>query len=387
MSSTPTPNYGWPRPDKDGIQRQEIDQIANALGQVDTELHRVDVGLAALLASFTTHSHSFAEITGKPTTVAGYGITDAYTKTGADAAIAQARTALKGEILGGADPAFDTLRELQTALGSDGNVAATLTAAIATKWGPIGASFRDADIYLGVKQASLPGKNRLVLNDKADGSGADVITFNEDGSAAFSGDVNFNGGNAFLRGTAAQFRIQPTSGNGHVYWMSADGSAIRAVIYTSGGAQGALYFQVGSVGYYMDQNGHFQAPQNIYAGAGAAYLQANGNVWGPVWAQLGSPDAYTAIVNRIESRAYALGDARGLAWANDRVANLQYRRVSRGNIAPPVGSSSDVNAPAGAVLTGIHSTLIAPGNRQLDNLYYMYLQVYDPVRGWVGFQG
>ena len=42
-------------------------------------------------------------------------------------------TDLKNEILGGADAAFDTLIELQAALGNDEDFAATVTAALATK--------------------------------------------------------------------------------------------------------------------------------------------------------------------------------------------------------------------------------------------------------------
>jgi len=36
------------------------------------------------LATTTNHSHTFASITSKPTTLSGYSITDAYTKTESD---------------------------------------------------------------------------------------------------------------------------------------------------------------------------------------------------------------------------------------------------------------------------------------------------------------
>ena len=44
-----------------------------------------------------------------------------------------ALAALKSEILGGADPAFDTLLELQQALGDDANFASTVTNELASK--------------------------------------------------------------------------------------------------------------------------------------------------------------------------------------------------------------------------------------------------------------
>ena len=52
------------------------------------------------------------DITNKPTTVAASGLTDAATKTD----VSNAATAVKNEILGGADAAFDTLKELAAGL-------------------------------------------------------------------------------------------------------------------------------------------------------------------------------------------------------------------------------------------------------------------------------
>ena len=63
--------------------------------------------------------------TGKPTTLAGYGIADAYTKTETDSRI-QA-------VIGAAPAALDTLTELAAALGNDANFATTTTNALATK--------------------------------------------------------------------------------------------------------------------------------------------------------------------------------------------------------------------------------------------------------------
>ena len=57
----------------------------------------------------------YANITSKPTTLAGYGITDGYTDSDADA-----RTQLKIDgLVGGASAAFDTLVEIQNAMATD----------------------------------------------------------------------------------------------------------------------------------------------------------------------------------------------------------------------------------------------------------------------------
>ncbi|MQA52569.1 phage tail protein [Pseudomonas piscis] len=64
-----------------------------------------------------------------PTTVAGYGITDAFTKPETTAAIEQAVAALVASAPG----ALDTLKELADALGNDPNFATTMTKTLAAK--------------------------------------------------------------------------------------------------------------------------------------------------------------------------------------------------------------------------------------------------------------
>jgi len=74
-------------------------------------------------------------------------------------------------------------------------------------------------------------------------------------------------------------------------------------------------------------------------------------------------------------------EARAVAWANDRVANLQYRKVSLGYN----GISGGYSNIGGTVVVGYARDAGVSG--QVNGLYYMYLQVFDPVRGWVGFSG
>lgn len=88
------------------------------------------LGTAATQASSAfaaaSHAHAWADITsGKPTTIAGYGITDGYTKTEVDGAFSA--------LIGGAPSALNTLNELAIAVGNDPAFASTVSAALAGK--------------------------------------------------------------------------------------------------------------------------------------------------------------------------------------------------------------------------------------------------------------
>ena len=61
---------------------------------------------------------TFETILEKPNTISGYGITDAYTKTQTDTAIAN--------LVNSAPVTLDTLNELATALGNDANFSTTV---------------------------------------------------------------------------------------------------------------------------------------------------------------------------------------------------------------------------------------------------------------------
>ena len=75
------------------------------------------------------HGTSFANLQGKPTTIAGYGITDADTSAQVTTKINNAVAAL----VDSSPATLDTLNELAAALGDDPNFATTITNSIATK--------------------------------------------------------------------------------------------------------------------------------------------------------------------------------------------------------------------------------------------------------------
>lgn len=73
----------------------------------------------------------FNKLANKPTTLGGYGITDAFTRPETTAAIQQAISSL----VASSPEALDTLNELAAALGNDPNFATTMTNALAGKAG------------------------------------------------------------------------------------------------------------------------------------------------------------------------------------------------------------------------------------------------------------
>lgn len=86
-----------------------------------------------------SHNHAFANITSKPTTLAGYGITDADTS-------AQVTTKINNAVAGlvaSAPAALDTLNEFALALGNDANFATTTATALGNR------VIKNADIVAG----------------------------------------------------------------------------------------------------------------------------------------------------------------------------------------------------------------------------------------------
>lgn len=76
-----------------------------------------------------SHSHTFSNLTANPTTLSGYGITDADTSAQVSAKISTAVAAL----VDSSPATLDTLNELAAALGDDPNFATTTSTVIGTK--------------------------------------------------------------------------------------------------------------------------------------------------------------------------------------------------------------------------------------------------------------
>jgi len=117
-----TANYNWPLPSPTGLQIAEMGKVANSLLAVDVKMKSVETALAS-------HKHAFADLLTIPTTIAGYGITDAMTRDQVTDAILE----LRDELRAGAGAALDTFKELADALGNDPNFASTISTALGNR--------------------------------------------------------------------------------------------------------------------------------------------------------------------------------------------------------------------------------------------------------------
>lgn len=108
------------------VQRELVNVIIGAGIALDPN---DDAQVLTAIQAIQTTASTWAKLTGKPTTVSGFGITDAFTKTETSTAIQQAVAAL----VASSPAALDTLKELSDALGDDPNFATTITNALAAK--------------------------------------------------------------------------------------------------------------------------------------------------------------------------------------------------------------------------------------------------------------
>lgn len=97
---------------------------------------------------------AWAKITGKPTTIGGFGITDAFTKVETSNAIHQAVS----DLVASSPESLDTLKELADALGGDPHFATTVLNALAEK---------------AVKATDLPGYGIIPASPAEVGAGLD----------------------------------------------------------------------------------------------------------------------------------------------------------------------------------------------------------------------
>ena len=86
MANDKTPNYHWDIPNPYGIQIVEMFKVASTFGAIDNQLK-------AFVDAFQSHKHSFEQLTDIPTTLSGYGITDAMTTDQVKSEIEASQTA------------------------------------------------------------------------------------------------------------------------------------------------------------------------------------------------------------------------------------------------------------------------------------------------------
>ncbi len=338
-----TANYNWPLPSPSGIQMNEVAKIATSFTAIDTKIK-------AFETSFSNHKHEFDDLEDKPTTLAGYGITDGMTAE----EVAQAIKKAVDDLVNGAGSALDTLKELADALGNDPEFATTVGNAlgvrvrvdaaqtftlaekkrgrdnidavgIADKGKPDGVASLDSTgkvptaqlpaltttETVGVALAQATSKNELVDED--------TFALNENGGstlrktrwAVIKAAIKTFLNDYFVQAASPKITAPITNFvNGafnYLYWISPH----VAFIKKRGGYH--YYWRVNDTGtdggpnsvdlMVLDDNGILSVKAKLVVGA--AQYDENGNAWGGIWANWGKTNAFDAIGNRIEERAAA----------------------------------------------------------------------------------
>ena len=115
--------------EQDNIQDMDITALKNAVAELKTSKLDVTTHNSFVKESNDAHNSILLSKADKATTLAGYNITNAYTKTETDNAI----STKVAEIIDSAPEALNTLNELAAALDNDPNFAATISTQIGTK--------------------------------------------------------------------------------------------------------------------------------------------------------------------------------------------------------------------------------------------------------------
>jgi len=177
-----------------------------------------NVSLTVAVAN-DSHTHAFVNLTSKPTTLAGYGITDAYTSTDVDASIATAIS----NLVNSAPGTLDTLNELAAALGDDPNFATTVTNSIATKLNT--SSYTAADVLTKIK----------TVDGAASGLDADLLDGNHASAFALASHTHDD---RYYTESEADSRFVNASGGTMSGDLTVSKAAAKVRLYDSTGTTG-----------------------------------------------------------------------------------------------------------------------------------------------------
>ena len=143
-----------------GANKTVVDE---ALSETSTNPVQNKVLNAALSGkSDAGHAHAFSEITDTPTTLAGYGITDAEAKGAAAEALTEAQGYADqkiADLINGAPTTMDTLKEISDAMAANQDVVEALDAAIGSK-----ANASDLTAHTGDTVAHITADERTAWN-------------------------------------------------------------------------------------------------------------------------------------------------------------------------------------------------------------------------------
>lgn len=267
--------------------------------------------------------------------------------------------------------------------GADANGRLNFTSPTGTN----GLTFTGADLSWLARLAGAPAagwSNRMVLNDKPDGSGTDLFALTDFGHFAFSTNATLLT-NGWYDTTVAQWKARGAGfvlvqhaladSGAHLFYSTAASVAANAVaplnlnfqIRADGSASSRTGFNAGG----RVQGTDLLSSTHVYANGGTTYLGSDGNIVGPIWANWGAGDLYNATSARIESRAQA--------WAVAQMNNCVTATRMAGEVSAALHMNNTSKIQWGAyVLTGV-----AGGTNQTYVFYARQPQVYIPNQGWL----
>ena len=220
-----------------------------------------------------THTHAFGNLTGKPTTLSGYGITDADTSAQVTTKINNAVAAL----VDASPTTLDTLNELAAALGDDPNFATTTSTALGNR------VVKNADIVAGTGTKVTYDAKGLVTGSStpttlAGYSIADAYTKTEvNNSLTLKVEKVPSTDNAIVRfdGTAGKLQdsgvVIDDSGN-----VGIGGATVTGAGYLQLGNTGSLGF-IGPYGYIWANTKYTDMHRYITSAPATSFEQVNGN--------------------------------------------------------------------------------------------------------------
>lgn len=308
-----------------------------------------------------SHNHAFGNLTGKPTTVAGYGITDVYTKTQTDSNIS---TAVAG-LVNGSPAALDTLNELAVALGNDANFATTVSTSIGTK------VTKNADIVGGTNtkitydaKGLVTGGTSLAATDIPALDWSKITTGKPTTLSGYG--ISDATPSSHIGTTGASHGVATTSVNG---FMSStdktklDGIATNAnnYVHPTSGVVAGTYTKI-----TVDSNGHATAGSTPTTLAGYSIGDAYTKTESDTALALKTNKSDTDSVNMLRADKFlAAQNIANMIYTNGDLTKIQYNNATDVNyevLNYVSGNLSTINHYTGGVLRGTTTLSYSSGN-------------------------
>lgn len=303
----------------------------------------------------------FANLSTTPTTVAGYGITDVYTKTQTDSNIS---TAVAG-LVNGSPAALDTLNELAAALGNDANFATTVSTSIGTK------VTKNADIVGGTNtkitydaKGLVTGGTSLAATDIPALDWSKITTGKPTTLSGYG--ISDATPSSHIGTTGASHGVATTSVNG--FMSSADKTKLDGIatnannyVHPTSGVVAGTYTKI-----TVDSNGHATAGSTPTTLAGYSIGDAYTKTESDSALALKTNKADTDSVNMLRADKFlAAQNIVNMIYTNGDLTKIQYNNATDVNyevLNYVSGNLSTINHYTGGVLRGTTTLSYSSGN-------------------------